>query len=547
MLFILISDSLEISEIENPLVVDIWSKEEFLEDFELFINLNKELNIVFIIVGLEDINSLVKKKISYRTYKIEDNLYWFNSKEELDKVKNWNTELNSFIFDNFLKYYTKEIIFNKDEMLELPDVKTIIKTNKNKLLIKERKNDVIYYINLDIYQFFKKEKIDDEISFFLDTKELLVNKNVVSYNCRNFFTFENIDIRLKENALLDEKFQLDSLSEFFEDKEEIIVLFYEDCFYYQSIDYIKYNLNKRKEKYNVYETIFYIEEYLSKIELKNIDYDLYQSLNFPIKKGITKYKYNGSNTLTGRIYPVGIPGYQSLQNLRKDYRDCVQAEKDCFLIEIDYQSFEFDLLNSYLNIYTDDIDPHVKIIQDCFLFDKPEDYRALGKKINYAVIYGVNLNTLINEIEIEYNLKNIDLIHKKLEIHPFFIKIEEFKKLLYKERYIRRKMLVLTEFDRFIKIEKEHALLNNFISSSASDIFFKKMREILELLQSSKIDQSKNKVLLQNHDSILFQLEEDVINDTNLLDNIIVIVQSKINNFKPRYTLKYGKNWKNLI
>ena len=547
MLFILISDSLEISEIDNPLIVDIWSKEEFLQDFELFLNLNKDLDIVFIIVGLEDINLLVKKKISYRTYKIENNLYWFNSKEELDKVKNWNTELNSFIFDNFLKYFSKEVIFSKDELPKLLDVKIIIKTKKDKILIKERNTDTVYYLNLEIYQFFKKEKIEDEISLFLDLEESLVDKNVITYNSRNFFKFENIDIRLKENVLLDEKFQLESLSNFFEDKEGIIALFYEDCFYYQSIDYIKYNLNKKKEKYNVYETIFFVEEYLSTVELKNIDYDLYQSLNFPIKKGVTKYKYNGSNSLTGRIYPVGLPGYQSLQNLRKDYRDCVKAEDNCFLIEIDFQSFELDLLNSYLNIYTDDIDPHVKIIEDCFLFDKPEDYRALGKKINYAVIYGVNLNTLINEIEIEYDLKNIDLIYQKISSHLFFLKIEEFRKYLYSEKFIKRKMFVLTEFDRFIKIDKPHALLNNFISASASDIFFKKLREILELIQGSEIDQERNKVLLQNHDSILFQLEEDVINDTDLLDKIVEIIQSKVNSFSPRYTLKYGKDWKNLI
>jgi len=546
MLFILLGEHNILSYVKNPLVVDQWSIDEYLDSKEKFDACNTLCNITFIALGIENVRKITDKKVSYLKNKIGNKLYWFYNITDLEGL-DWNEKLNEFIYKEFLKNksYKKNNLLSIDELDFQKELSILLKIN-NKILYKSLKSEEFYYLNLDFVRYF------DQITFeFEDIANLIFEKSskLILYDTR-IKENENVTLiftRLKELCLIDSRYQIEYLSEFFKDKEENILLFYEEIVHYFSLSYIN-----RKLKFNFEDevksedNILFCESYFSKIELTNIDSTLYPELNFPFKKGVVSYKYNGSNSATGRIYPINIGGYQALQTLKKDCRDVLYAEKNCFIIDLDFKSFEFDIINQLCDVYSSDIDPHIKIIEDCFMFDNAENYRSLGKTINYAAIYGSNIEKLIQSIVEDYELDHYDLIYHKVKNHIFFIKINELREKIFKNNYESFRGNVYTYFNRCLKLDKEHAIVNYYISGTAVDIFTLKVRKLIELFADYNIN-NKNKILLQAHDSVLFQLEDSIINDTSLLDDIIKVVEEPIDIFKVRYKISYGKNWKELI
>ena len=347
-------------------------------------------------------------------------------------------------------------------------------------------------IDLFIKDFLKKQKpefkhkVSLEECYQLDnvlfSDEFVYDKDILSFFYPNY-SFENqiyqFEILLKSRG-------------FFKIEEIFIKLkSYYKKNYWQYITVLKKYLLVLPEKYpqEVFKHIAQTKEYLEKTE-----------------------KY--SEALTGRLFTVK----SSLQNLSKNERGIVKAKENCFLLEYDFDAFEF-------NIYLDLIglphleDPHQDIVDFLKL---PKD-RIYGKKINYAFIYGMKHESIIKFILEE---TGVDVSETLMEFPPFKKKLDIS---------IQNK-IIKTYFNRPIRIEKEYAALNNYISGTAADIFCMKFNKITSILTE------KDRLIMQNHDSILIELHETSIKkDLHLKIKEILIQPMKI--FTFNVDVNYGKTW----
>lgn len=559
----LVSDNIKIINTSScPLIFEVVDSHSFMSG-----KFNQENNII--IDGYDLATYLFESAAHFSDHKIAENVFWFYSIEEIGDISIYYIQLKSFIFDNILS-----------QIKEIPN-KTVSK-------IEELKN-----ISKDIFKIFNNI---NNIEYLYDGKTIysidlnyfsfILNKSISSINdlidCSNFKlkTFSDIKIHLKEQGLVDKTFSHDSFFNYFkltnylfsDDPNEfykwIIVYFYHLDSYISIDKKVKYKItsnllgiNELDRYNNFYENIVTIENYLSNIKIKNINFNKFKHLEFPIKDGLVQYEYNGSDTVTGRMYPTNLYKNQSLQTLSKEQKIILSADKNCTLIEFDYKSFEFDILCILAGIPIDkNVDPHIDIVKylfgDDIISDDIEGFRITGKNINYSLIYGMRIEKIVDtlidkfcndedkeEITKESMSQIRDFIQYKLENHWIIKAIKKVTDNILENNFNASNNLLTNYFGRFIRVEKFHAILNNFISSSASDYVYIKMRLIIDLLEKRKLNLKKNKIILQNHDSILLQLEDKIINETDAFETISTIMDADINGLIGRAKYQFGVNW----
>ena len=278
---------------------------------------------------------------------------------------------------------------------------------------------------------------------------------------------------------------------------------------------------------------------MNKQSIYTIDINKCEQYNLKYDKLPARYNYNGFYSTTGRIY-CSSDYWTPIQNIPKNKRDILYAEKGCVFIELDYKSFEFDILCQIMGYKVYD-DPHTKTYNDLVNIPHP-DFRNIGKNINYSLVYGMNeqrlMDTVITKlIDIPKDFKTIFM--KKIEENEMINKVKELE-LILKNKIINNNT-IYNFFGRNIHFKKDFAVLHNYISSTASDLLYNKIVNIIDLLKD------KNKIILQNHDSILLQLKEDDIKNSNLFENILNIMQSPVNGLKGRVNYTWGYDWGNLV
>lgn len=558
----LISDKLKIINTNScPIILEV-------VDSESFINGKFNKNNIILVDGFELAVELFQNNASFTNHSIAEDVYWFYSQDELESIDSYYSKLKEFIFDNIftpIKNYVCTVVYDTNQLNEIGN--NIFKINNTKNNIDYLfDGEKIYLIDYNYLSF-----ITGNPKYNIENLNLPTTKNLKSFN--------DIRIRLKEQGLVDKHFNFSSYFDYFkfynyktDDHNEfykwLIIYFYHLSFY-NSIDknVIKLinsnilgiqNLNKYN---NFYENIFIVENYFSNIKIKNINFNKFKELEFPIQDGMVQYEYNGSDTVTGRIYPINLNKNQSLQTLSKEQRVILNADKNCTFIEFDYKSFEFDILCHLSNItITDNFDPHIDVVEYLFgkdfIDDEINQYRQLGKKINYSLIYGMNLDKIIDsivdefcndedkaEIEKSYIEQIRDFLKLKIENHWIIKAIKELTDNIIKNNFNFSNLLLTNHFGRFIRVEKRHAILNNFISSTASDFLYLKIRLIIDLLSKKSVNLKKNKIILQNHDSILLQLENKLIEETDIFETIKEIMEADINGIIGRVRYEYGTNW----
>lgn len=409
-----------------------------------------------------------EEELNFLNPKINDNTYWADG--------NIDTIIKDYLYDNRLE--VKSIIDNKVTFEFAVEAENeIIGYNSG----------IVYTLDKRIFSYFK-EKVDitNNINDFI---LLMRSKGIIEYS------YEEVCNKLTQ-------------------------YFGKEYKYYIPVLYK--HLNTLPTLYNTdsFEEILNAKTYLEKVKVYNLsddEFDLKRD-----KKGLyAQFEYNDS--LTGRIFPSG----KNLQTLSKEKRNCLIAEENCYLIEFDFKTFEFNILLDLLKV--DKVaDPHTNVIEYLGV-NLP---RKVGKDINYAFLYGMNpekiCQTIKDETEVEIDverLKSYVLFEKKKN---FKINIEDG--------------IIYTYFNRPIKIEKEYAAFQNYISGTASDIFFKKFNEVKALLPYD----TNNKIIIQNHDSILIQLELVTINNTDIVDKIYNILTAPIKEFTFSVDISYGKVWSEL-
>lgn len=571
-------DSLE----SIPIITEIINLEYYLEGLYHKDN--------YIIVDGFETALFINPSCKYINHLISDKLYWFFQEDDyIDTDKNYFSELTNFIFEKILlQELTKiniQVVYDLIQLKDCLNQEILIHSNeRNDILYLLVNSKIIYEIDLNYFSYLYDECPKDLLSILNKSKHF--NQKEIEDFLSSIKTYEDVKLQFKTEGLVEKKYNkkhfLDFFSLYKRNNDSInqinylLLIFYSKLTSYRKTDRteIKINISGLNESNSLIFTpdfinknytnsirnIIEVEKYLSSIEIKNIDFEAAFDMNFPQKGKYIKYTYNGSDSTTGRIYTSTESNTQSLQTLPKTKRHILKAEPNCFLIEVDYKTFEFNLLFQLAGLSIDENkDPHFDLIQHIFSDRQVskkdlESYRNLGKKINYAFIYGMNIETLVDSIieedfnqEIDIEEGNLvfelrDLLKRKILSTEVFEVANTVTDIL-KPQYNLHTGLILNYFNRYIHVQKPHALLNNYIQSIAADFICFKIRMIIELLKSKKVNLSRNKILLQNHDSVLIQLESKIIESSDIVEDILNIMECSINQLKGFVKFNFGKHW----
>lgn len=388
----------------------------------------------------------------------------------------------------------------------------------NVFIKKYLEKELSKYIIKPISTFNNKEKFD----FIIDIKEqiiILKEFTILIYDktISNYFG-DLIDIKLSNydfEMLLKEKGDISiTLSNLIDNLE---LFFKEDYRLYLPILYKLLTEKKTIYKPELFENILKSKKYLEDSKLFNIK----KELQLKRENGVKYYQSEYVEFNTGRLSQKN----NSLQTIPKENRDILEADEGCYLIEIDFEAFEYNILLDLLGLEKPN-DPHTEILE----YLRLEADRNVGKRINYSSIYGMSADNVAKVIKEEYD---IDINVSLLANHPLFSKELEIK---------CENSIILSYFKRPILTTKSWALKNNFIQGTAADIFFNKFQRVLSILPKNK----ESKIILQNHDSLLIQLKiKDIIN-TDIVEEILECMTSSLDIFTFKADFKYGKIWSEL-
>lgn len=236
----------------------------------------------------------------------------------------------------------------------------------------------------------------------------------------------------------------------------------------------------------------------------------------------------GLENTTGRIFSQ-FSNSISPQTLPKHLRDLIIAQDNNLLYEFDYNYFEIDLLYQICLNKKIEEDPHEKLAIDLF---NTIEKRDICKSINFAVLYGKNLTKVYEEFKIPQEIQG--------KIEKWYNQFIPMIKTLTEE--YEEKGFITNYFGRTIYPKKQHALLNNFIQSSAADFLIQKIIKIDKLLLNPLY---KNCYLLfQNHDAIIMDLSLSKTKYTPLLREISQILNSKEKGISASFKINKGVSLK---
>lgn len=491
--FIIISNTIE--RITNPFVIDI--KRNMLDISS---------DIIYLIHTIEFAYSLYDD-FNFCDFRIRENVYWFHEEKDVSHL------IASIILSHDV---TLKLIYDP-EGLEMSGEVFYVSDGHLMWLLNDKQ---IYHVDLNIVS--KLSGID--LSMVISSKF-------------NFIGFEDIKVLMKEIGLLDEIYSERHYVKFLVSINRVYYVLYHirDLWIHRDTIKREYKIDNKYD--NPYQNILLVEEYLNDIKYDTIDIDKCNDYDLKFDKLPARYNFSGFYSTTGRIYCTSDT-WTPLQNIQKSKRDILYAENGCIFVEVDYKSFEFDILCQILNLPINE-DPHSHSY-DKFVGLPHADARNIGKRINYSFIYGMNISRLVESIVADFDSVPEgfrDTLTERFLGDDMIIRTRDLETELSKRM---TNSVVENYFGRHIHVKKKHAVLNNYISSTASDFIYNKFLFILEILSN------KNKILLQNHDSILLQLSLYDIENSNIMEDILNILRAPIFGLSGRIDYKYGYNWRDL-
>ena len=267
-------------------------------------------------------------------------------------------------------------------------------------------------------------------------------------------------------------------------------------------------------------------------------------------------------TTTGRL----ASSDPNLQNIPiktedgKDIRRAFIAEKNCKLISADYNQIEMRILSDLADVkelkkaFKNNEDIHSLTASQVFNVEIKKvdsDMRRKAKAINFGIIYGIS----------QYGLaKQIGVSNAEAEefLNSYFLKFPEIKeymnttiKFCRKSGYVnnifgRRTYLTGINDKNFnIRNFQERAAINAPIQGSASELMRLAMIRIDNKLTEKK--NIKSKILLQIHDELIFETEENEVKNLSKLikDEMTSVKNSEHHSFSVPILvdLNLGDNW----
>lgn len=240
-------------------------------------------------------------------------------------------------------------------------------------------------------------------------------------------------------------------------------------------------------------------------------------------------------TYTGRL-SCSNPNLQAVAKSTEVFKvkDVFTARPGYLMIQADYKQAEMRLVTHYTKdqlmkeLIENDADLHSETA------NRLNIPRQAAKRLNFSVIYGVGARTLAENLRVAFPVAK-DYLEKYHGLYPGFRKLmyqcEDFaKEYGYIELWTGR----LRHFN--VPEADPHKAMSNLIQGGVAEI----VRVAISRLFPA-ISDIGGRMLMQVHDSIIFEVPEDQINVA--LPTIQLIMEDFDFDPKPGVDIEYGYSW----
>ncbi len=265
--------------------------------------------------------------------------------------------------------------------------------------------------------------------------------------------------------------------------------------------------------------------------------------------------YGLANTLTGRL-SSNDPNLQNIPirtDKGKKIRNAFVSEDKFKLVSFDYSQIELRLAaeiskdKNFTQSFLDGIDIHASTAKEIFNLKNEainSDHRRKAKAINFGILYGISPFGLAKQLSITNT-------EAKKYIEKYFIRYPNIKKYMddqinfaktnyYVETIFGRKCNIKSINDKNFAVRgfAERQSINAPIQGTAADIIKLAMIEIHNQIIKKQI---KAKMLLQVHDELIFEINENIIEETSILiKQIMENTHLQYKDFTVPLTVDYG-------
>ena len=444
------------------------------------------------------------------------------SQVEIEKAKNYSAEdadITLRLYKKFLKNLKSENLINIYEIFEKPLIKILAQMEINGIKINEK--------------FLKK--LSDKFQIKID----LLEKEIFKTSKKKF----NIASTKQLGEIMYNELKISSL------KRTKKGSFATSASVLEDLAFKGHRLPKL------------VLEWRQLTKLKNTYSDsLPEYINSKTKRVHTSFLL--AATTTGRL----ASSDPNLQNIPiktedgKDIRRAFIAEKNCKLISADYNQIEMRILSDLADVkelkkaFKNNEDIHSLTASQVFNVEIKKvdsDMRRKAKAINFGIIYGISQYGLAKQI-------GVSNVEAEEFLNSYFLKFPEIKeymnttiKFCRKSGYVnnifgRRTYLTGINDKNFnIRNFQERAAINAPIQGSASELMRLAMIRIDNKLSDKK--NIKSKILLQIHDELIFETEENEVKNLSKLikDEMTSVKNSEHHSFSVPILvdLNLGDNW----
>jgi DNA polymerase-1 len=308
-------------------------------------------------------------------------------------------------------------------------------------------------------------------------------------------------------------------------------------------------LEKLRDKHPVIELIL---EYRELFKLKSTYVE--PLLKFAVKDSSHRIytQFIQTGTATGRLASKN-PNLQNIPvktNIGKEIRRGFVAQEGYLLVGIDYSQIELRLLAHFskdkalVEAFRNDTDIHLETAKRLFK-DDAKNMRNVAKSINFGLIYGMGSKKLAATLGISTKEAK-EIIKNYFKSFPtvkeYLQNIEEFAK---KEGYVETLLKRRRYFDFASASGAKYAAFlreatNTVFQGSAADLIKLAMNEI-----DKKIDYEDERMLLQIHDELIFEIKEDKAEERaqelkDIMENIYTL------EVPLKCSMSIGKSWGDL-
>lgn len=269
---------------------------------------------------------------------------------------------------------------------------------------------------------------------------------------------------------------------------------------------------------------------------KSVDSRYYTPyLNAMDENGDLHCSLNLIGTYTGRL-SCSNPNLQAVAKHTEVFKvkDVFTARPGFVMAQADYKQAEMRLVTHYTRdklmkeLIENDADLHAETANRLGI------PRQAAKRLNFSVIYGVGAKSLSQSLRVDFSVAK-DYLEKYHGLYPGFRRLmnqcEEFAK---QNGYIEMWTGRLRHFN--VPEADPHKAMSNLIQGGVAEI----VRVAISRLYPAMKDIGAN-MLMQVHDSIIFEIPEENINIA--LPTIQLIMEDFDFDPKPGVDIEYGYSW----